>query len=345
MTVLYVEKPGLLTTVQDLGRHGFQAYGLPAAGAADPYALQLANVLAGNDPGEAALEMTLAGPVLRVLAGGLVAVAGADLEARRNGSPLPLWETVAVQSGDVLSFGGARRGCRAYLALGGGVAVPEVLGSRSTYLRCRLGGLEGRALRAGDRVASREETGRIFRRVPAPFVPEYGASHTVRVVPGPQDDHFTPAGVQAFLTGEYRVANDSDRMGCRLAGPAIEHRPGMADIVSDGVPPGAVQVPGHGQPIVLLADRQTTGGYPKIACVVSTDLWRLAQAKPGDSIRFVPVSLDEAHRLYRIYREQFVSLCRQLRTGDMAGKQYRVSIGGTTHDVWVEESVAEYRKR
>ncbi|QBS36658.1 biotin-dependent carboxyltransferase [Thermaerobacter sp. FW80] len=343
--VFEVVAPGLLTTVQDRGRHGYQAFGVPVAGAVDEYALRIANLLVGNDENAAGLEITLLGPTLRVLAPTVIAVTGADLGATRNGQPLPLWEAVAVEPGDEIRFRGVKQGCRAYLAVAGGIDVPPVMGSRSTYLRGGIGGIGGRALKAGDVLeagglfradepattrrpraavcgrrgdadgsdASPGEVARQIagRRVPAEFVPRYGSPITLRVVLGPQDDHFTPAGVATFLSAEYVVTVEADRMGCRLDGPTIEHA-GPADIISDGIPLGAVQVPGHGRPIVMLADRQTTGGYPKIATVISVDIPRIAQAKPGDRVRFAAVSRDEAVRLYREREEGLRRLAQRL---------------------------------
>jgi antagonist of KipI len=296
MNLFEILDGGLLTTVQDTGRRGYQRYGVPAAGAMDLVALRAANRLVGNPDDCAALEMTLVGPRLRVLAPATLALTGGDLGALLDGAPAPRWESFDVAAGSTLAFAGLRDGVRGYLAAAGGLDVPIVLGSRSTYLRSRLGGLDGRALKAGDLLGvtgDRPVVEATRRRVAEDERPFYGHAHRLRVVLGPQDEAFTPAGVRTFLSSTYTVTPQSDRMGYRLSGPAIEHVAGP-DIVSDGSPPGAVQVAGDGMPIVLLADRGTAGGYTKIATVTSSDLPRLAQAAPGDTVRFEAVSVAEA---------------------------------------------------
>lgn len=297
MKVFEVVQPGLLTTVQDKGRYDYQQYGVPVSGAMDSYALMVANLLVGNSEGDACLEITVLGPRLRILGDTLIAITGADLSPALNNNPLPMWEAVEVCSGDTISFGHPKRGCRSYLAVAGGIDVPEVMGSRSTYIKSRLGGLEGRSLRSGDRLRSGPTQVEFStRKLPSQYIFEYKAENELRVILGPQDDYFTERGIQTFLHSEYRISVQADRMGYRLEGPPIEYKAG-ADIVSDGVPPGAVQVPGDGLPIILLADRQTTGGYVKIATMSTIDLTKLAQAKPGDRVRFLRVTEEEAYQL------------------------------------------------
>ncbi|MBC7227728.1 MAG: biotin-dependent carboxyltransferase family protein [Thermoflexales bacterium] len=293
---------GWLTTVQDLGRPGYERYGIPLSGAMDFLALRVANCLVGNPPGAAGLEITLAGPTLAATEPCLVAVTGADLAFQVDGREMPMWMSVFVRRGSVISFGGRRRGCRAYLAVAGGIEVPPVLGSRSTYLPGRFGGLDGRALRPGDRLPIGPVSGhlpeRAGRKPPPHLIPAWDDCPTVRAVPGPQDDHFPPEGLETFFGSEYRVLPISDRMGYRLEGPPVASR--RAEVISDGVPPGAVQVPPDGQPLVMMADHQTTGGYPKIAVVIMADLPRLAQCVPGESrVRFRAVSVTEAQYAYR----------------------------------------------
>ncbi|HSP92524.1 MAG TPA: biotin-dependent carboxyltransferase family protein, partial [Vicinamibacterales bacterium] len=291
MIAVEVLDGGLLTTVQDLGRFGAQQYGVPVSGAMDAWALRAANRLVGNHDGAAALEITLAGPVLRFDGPGVIALTGGDLGARLDGRPLDPWQSVGVAPGAELSFAGLRDGLRAYLGVAGGIGVSLVLESRSTLLTARLGGFMGRALAAGDRVPvgpGDMASGRAGWRLPRKLVPAYGHSHTVRVVMGPQDDAFTEDGIRTFLSESYTLAPQSDRVGCRLTGPRIAHCRG-ADIVSDGTAFGSVQVSGDGLPIVLMADRGTTGGYTKIATVATADLSRMAQAAPGDRVRFVRV--------------------------------------------------------
>ncbi len=301
MNTIEVQEGGLFTTVQDLGRYGYQRYGVPVAGAVDPFALRVANVLVGNEEGAAGLEITLAGPKLRFLADTVIAVTGGDLDPRLDDGQAAMWQAVAVSRGAVLSFGKPRDGLRAYLAVAGGIDLPPVLGSRSTYVRSGLGGLNGRPLRAGDRLATASEEPAaqpVGRKLPREHVPSYGNSHALRVVLGPQDDAFTPEGIRTFLSAEYTATHQSDRVGYRYQGPQIRHK-GGADIISDGVPFGAVQVTGDGLPIVLLADRGTTGGYTKIAAVISVDLAGVAQASPGDTTYFREVTLEEAHLALR----------------------------------------------
>jgi len=316
MEVFEVVQPGSLTTIQDMGRHGYQQYGVPVSGAMDSYALMVANLLVGNDEGAACLEITVLGPRLRILGDTVVAVTGADLSPALNNSPLPMWETVKVCSGDTISFGHPKRGCRGYLAVAGGIDVAEVLGSRSTYVKSCLGGLDGRPLRSGDRLCSGEpRAGISARKLPSQYIPEYQGENELRVILGPQDDYFTRKGIQTFLHSEYRISVQADRMGYRLEGPPIEHKAG-ADIVSDGIPLGAVQVPGDGLPIILLADRQTTGGYAKIATVSTIDLPKLAQAKPGDRVRFIQITEEEAYQLLQEYDRGIDALKQYIKCND-----------------------------
>jgi antagonist of KipI len=298
MSDLLVQEPGPLTTVQDLGRFGHLRVGIPTSGPMDRDAFVLGNRLVGNPDGAAGLECTLVGPRLELTDDRLVAVTGADVAPTLNGAAMPAWQAVAAKAGDVLRLGPARSGVRAYLAVAGGLATPMVLGSRATYVRGRLGGLEGRALRKGDRLPLGAAAPAPARRVRAERMPAYGAEITVAVILGPQDDRFTAAGIDAFLSGPYELLPQSDRMGARLKGPFIEHTRGH-DIVSDGVPMGGIQVIGEGQPIVLLADRQSAGGYTKIATVCSFDLGRIAQLKPGGRLTFRCVTVAQAHAMLR----------------------------------------------
>ncbi len=302
IATLEIQSPGLRTTVQDLGRTGYQRFGVPVAGAADPTALRVANILVGNREGEAGLELTVIGPKATFLEDTVIAVTGADLGASIDGEPIPRWQSVPVANGSVLEFTGPSDGMRAFLALAGGIDVPVVMGSRSTYVTGGIGGFDGRPLASGDVVRTlptARNSGTQALKLPEDIVPPtYGAEHEVRVVLGPQSDAFTDAGMSTFLSSQYAVTGDSDRMGCRLEGPVIEHESG-ADIVSDANAFGSIQVPGNGQPIILLVDRGTTGGYPKIATVISPDLGIVAQAMLGDTVRFAAVSVAQAHDILR----------------------------------------------
>lgn len=287
-------------TVQDAGRVGHRHGGLAQAGFLAPPLAEAANALVGNPAGVACLEWRGPGLVLRVDRGPVqVAIAGPVTAAvsRSEGPwrPMAAWHSATLAAGARLQLGAAVGGC-AYLALGGGVQVPLVLGSRSTHVRTRLGGLEGRMLQPGDRLpCDRRPDGQTGERMAR--VPHVLADGPIRVLWGPQDDHFTAQALGQFLATEWRVTAEQDRMGMRLAGPPLAHRSAAAaDIVSDGVVPGAVQVPANGQPIVLLADGQTVGGYPKIATVIRADLPRLALASPGSTLRFAAVDAATARR-------------------------------------------------
>jgi biotin-dependent carboxylase-like uncharacterized protein len=296
--VIRILDAGPQTTVQDAGRAGQLRYGIPPSGPVDRFAFVLANRLVGNPDGAAALECTLIGPRFEAEADCAVAVTGADMPVSVNGRAAPRWATLALRAGDVVKLGPARSGVRAYVALAGGIDVPLVMGSRATYLRGRLGGLHGRALRKGDRLRAFAAPPPRARRVDPRAIPDYGGEPTLRVVLGPQADRFTREGIGALLGSSYEMLPQSDRMGARLRGPRIAHTRGH-DIISDGIALGSIQVPGDGQPIVLLVDRQSTGGYTKVATVCSFDIGRIGQVKPGQSVRFRAVTVDEAHRLLR----------------------------------------------
>ncbi len=287
--MLEVIEPGLLTTVQDGGRVGYLRYGFPPSGPLDRVAFQAANSLVGNVPTAAGLEITLIGPTLRATHTCLVAVCGAEFALWIGSLPVPTWHACLLRAGQSLHFGERRSGARAYLAVSGGLALPEFLGSQATYLPGRCGGLDGRALLAGDRLPCYPPPGGLLERAgqawPRADRPAYTATPTLRVRLGPQDDAFTPDALHTFLTSAYTLTSTSDRMGARLQGTPLAHRSAQ-EIVSDGVVAGSVQVPPSGQPIIMLADHQTTGGYPKIAVVIQADLPLLAQCVPGDKVRF-----------------------------------------------------------
>jgi len=299
MKIFQVLKPGFFTTVQDLGRFGYLRYGVPISGAMDTFSLIAANSLLGNRPNDACLEMTLLGPELRVLEQTQIAVAGGEISARVDDKILPLWQTVDVRKGETIFFGRMGCGCRAYLAVKGGVDVPVVLGSRSTCVRAGIGGVEGRLVKAGDTMGGLKAP---FLRskysVPVDLRPTFPRQLEARVVLGPQVDLHSEEGLNCFLSSQYRITSESDRMGYRLEGPKVQHRDG-ADIVSDAILPGSVQIPKDGKPIVVMRDAQTTGGYPKIAAVVTPDISSLGQVKPGDSVKFSKVAISQACEIYR----------------------------------------------
>lgn len=296
-----VHRAGMLTTVQDLGRPGHRAAGVPLGGAMDRCALRLANLLVGNPENAAALEFTLIGPELEFSADGLIAVVGGNFAA------VPPLQPVRVAAGERLKLGAARSGCRGYLAVAGGFSVDPVLGSRGTYLRAGIGGYQGRALRDGDVVAAEDCARSVVGRwqIDERILPPYTAAPTVRVVRGAQAAEFG----EEWLTAEFKLSPRSDRMGARLEGPKLVRRV-EGDLVSSAVAPGTVQVPPDGQPIVLMADAQTIGGYPQLAHVIAVDLPLVAQLRPGDTLRFAEVSLDEAHRLM-LAREHALAILRE----------------------------------
>src|SRR5579884_446083 len=289
-----VEDGGVLTTVQDFGRPGYRRFGMPQAGAMDPLALRIANLLLGNPPGAPALEFALPGPRLVALRAITIAIGGADLGPMRNGRPLRPWLATPLAAGDVLSFAAPRGGRWAYLAIPGGVDVPAVLGSRATYVRGGLGGYGGRRLRRGDRLAAADRAA-ATRLALLGSAPPAGTEADVRVVLGPQDDYFTPDAVRALLTEAYRPGHDVDRVGYRLDGPRLAHR-ARSELLSDGLLPGAIQVPADGRPIVIMPDGPTAGGYPKIGAVLAPDLRLVAQASRTTPVRFRAVPWDEARR-------------------------------------------------
>jgi len=299
MATVIVHTAGLLTTVQDRGRFGYQRYGMPVSGAMDVFSLELANLLVGNDPGDACLEATINGPELEFSSATWVAITGADMDPHLNGQGIPMNTAVNVKPGDRLWFRGLRSGCRTYIAFSGGIAVPPVMGSRSTYLRAGIGGFQGRALMLGDELQLGEPLDKPrLKMIPERLIPEYKHEQTIRIISGPEAHFFEFSGLRSFLSAEYTVTAQSDRMGFRLSGAPIKHKEGKTNIISAGISMGTVQVPGDGQPIILIADRQTSGGYARVANVITVDLLLLAQMRPGDTIRFREITLDRAHKLF-----------------------------------------------
>lgn len=305
---LKVVRAGLFDTLQDLGRIGFMALGMPTAGAMDRIGLGLANALAGNPTNTAALEIGVMGPDLLVEADSVrVALVGPlspSLIEGPDASPKPLESDRShlLKRGQTLRVGMVEGSSTAYLAVAGGFALPAFMGSLSTYSRAGIGGFEGRKLGAGDALPLRREAapGGDEHKLAQPF--DYGTG-PIRVIWGPQEEYFSAAGRQSFIGADYKVSKEADRMGIRFEGPVIEHAvavdKGGADIISDGIGPGAIQVPGAGLPIVLLGDRQTVGGYPKIATVASVDLPRLGRLLPGQTVRFAAIPVEEAEKLRR----------------------------------------------
>lgn len=339
--MITVVKPGLFTTIQDSGRWGYQAYGMPVAGVMDRYAFRVANSLLGNEQEAAAIEMTMLGSTYCFDVDLRVSVCGADMQATLNGELIKNWSSFFVAAGSELAFHYAVSGCRSYLAVAGGIDVPRILGSSSTYTRAGIGGLEGRALKVGDVLSTNKhanfpKTGKIL---PGNFVPQYENEIILRVLLGPQDDLFTGDGIETLFASTYTISTNADRMGYRLEGAKIKHI-GKPDIVSDALCEGAIQVPGHGMPIIMMADRQTTGGYPKIGTVIGADLTKLAQAKTGDIIRFVQCFDDEAVAALENeetrYKEIRTWYLQEMQKA-VISKQFKITINGQFYDVQVDE--------
>ncbi|WP_028393874.1 5-oxoprolinase subunit C family protein [Bacillus cihuensis] len=327
--MIKIIKPGLLTTVQDLGRYGLQKYGVIASGAMDQLAHRIANLLVGNEENKSALEITLIGPVIEFTENTLISLAGGNLSPKINGVPVDLWRPILVRKGSKLSFGPCKTGCRAYLAVAGSYQVTTVMGSDSTYIRAGIGGFLGRQLKAGD-VLNMERMGSCSKRIFQQLSNEIGErdyieatwkvdpmitacyidKKPIRVIVGRQYHWFTEESKQAFFREEFMVSSQSDRMGYRLNGCHLALSTDK-EMVSEAVSFGTIQVPAEGNPIVLMADRQTTGGYPKIAQISSVDLPVIAQAKPGDKLQFRLISVEESQLKYLKREEQI----KQLRLG------------------------------
>ena len=290
----------MYTTVQDAGRLGYQRYGMPVSGAVDQLSLQLANYLVGNEPGLAVLEATLSGPEILIGGEGWVAFCGGGMSPLLNGAAIPGYQAVQVRRGDILGFEQANTGFRGYIAFSGGIAVEPVMGSRSTCRRSGIGGWKGRPLHAGDTIPLGEKWGKPRMTLPSSLVlPDYCSPAILRILPGPEIRRLTFDGLQTLLNEEYQVGADSDRMGYRLQGEPIRLQEPGHEVISAGIVFGTIQVPANGQPIVMLADRQTTGGYSRLAIVASVDHTFLAQLRPGDRVRFSEISLAGALTLFR----------------------------------------------
>lgn len=297
MPLMRALKPGFLTTVQDLGRFGRAHLGISASGAADPVSLRIGNRLLGNDPSAPTLEMTLVGGEFLFEETALVAVTGSDFGPTIDGATVPPWTSVPVRSGQVLRLGAVADGARCYLCIRGGFKVEKVLGSASTHLVTGLGGFRGRALRKGDALPydAWEGAPRDGRAFPGNLAAELMKRRYLRITKAPQTHRFPEEALRLLASSPYQVSEEADRMGLRLQGPPLPHL-GAEDMITEGVPLGAIQVSPDGLPIILFVEHQTTGGYPKIANVISADLHRVGQLRPRDTVRFVFVSVTDAHK-------------------------------------------------
>ncbi|MFJ7450763.1 biotin-dependent carboxyltransferase family protein [Bacillus thuringiensis] len=315
---------GMFTTVQDLGRSHYQQYGVPVGGAMDQSAIRMINMLVGNEENEAALEMTIMGPKLLIKKTTLLAIGGADMEPLLNGERIPLWRPILAEEGSMLCFGKVKSGCRAYVTFAGGIHIDHTMGSKSTYIRAAIGGIEGRMLNKGDyfqigaqpEMANRfiqdlQKDGRIKTKwaINNSVLSKYKKHPKLRVITDFEYDQFTEESRKAFFTKEYKVSNYADRMGYRIEGEVL-NRIEEKEVLSNPVTFGTIQVPNGGQPIILMADRQTTGGYPRMGNIISVDLPLLAQLKPGDYVSFEEITLEEAEQLY-IEQEVNINLLKK----------------------------------
>lgn len=326
---MIVTRPGLLSTIQDLGRYGYQKHGVIVSGVMDPFAHRLANILVGNEEKEATMEITMIGPVIEFERNALISLTGGDLTPTMDGVPVPMHRPVWVKKGSQLRFGSCAAGCRTYLAAAGGFEIQPVMDSKSTYLRGGIGGYQGRALQAGDvlsfghyserskqlmKVLSVRCGEKTFEpsawTISTELLPSYRSNQTIRVIRGHEYEWFNEEDRHSFFKESFMVTPQSDRMGYRLKGPELSLAE-PRELISEAVAFGTIQVPQGGQPIVLLADRQTTGGYPRIAQIIAADLPLVAQLKPGDRMSFTEVSHREAEKWY-LHREREI---RQLKWG------------------------------
>lgn len=314
MSNIKVIMGGIFTTVQDYGRVGYQKFGISVAGVMDEYSYAMANALVGNKKGEAVLELTYFGPMLKFEEDMVIAITGANMNPRVDNKAVNMYESILVKAGSTLSFGKLEEGVRSYLAFGGEIDVPVVNGSKSTHVKSKMGGYEGRQLKPKDElniiVNKNAKEGRVL---PEKYIPKIDRFNVIGVVLGPQDDYFTEKGIHdLFRSGGYSLTKDMDRMGMRFDGEALEFKEG-ADIISDGATMGSIQVPSNGKPIILMADRQTTGGYTKIGTVIREDIPKLSQATALDKICFENISLEDSQKRYIAFEEKINEAIKNIK--------------------------------
>ncbi len=337
MSSLKILDAGLLTTVQDLGRYGYQRYGVSQSGVMDIFSSRVANELVGNLKDDALLEMTLKGVSIKFSQEMGIAITGAKCDAYINDQKIELWRSYKVFCGDILKIGFIKEGVRSYLSFSGGIDVPLIMGSRSTNLKANIGGFEGRKLKVGDELKVFSKEIKILKKLKEEITPKYGKEMDIGVIIGQQHNYFTETGKKIFFESEYTIKSESDRMGIRVSGNRVEHI-GSADIISDGITFGAIQIPGNGQPIIMMADRQTTGGYTKIGNVISTDLSKMAQGIPGCKLKFMKIELEEAVNKIKEEEKIINSLDSYIIISEeSASKLYRVTVNNKTYMVEVSE--------
>lgn len=319
---IFILKPGILTTIQDFGRCGYQKYGIPVSGAMDTYSMRLSNILVGNCEKEGVFEFTLAGPELEIKKGNLIAITGADMLPTIDGRKVPMNRPVYLKEDCILKFGACVNGCRTYLAIGGGLDIHPVMGSKSTYIRGKIGGFKGRALIKGDLInvgeksrSSKEIINNLIKHenkedfvYPKWYIENCifnnSKLHEIRVFEDRQYKELSEKSRYKLFNSEFKISSQSDRMGYRLQGPEIKLKRNI-EMISGEVSFGTVQLPPGGQPIILLADRATAGGYPKIAHIAACDIQKLVQCKPGEKIRVKKITVDEAEKLY-LNKEKYI---------------------------------------
>lgn len=340
MREIKILKPGLLTSVQDLGRLGYQGYGMSVAGSMDHFSTRLANLLVGNNQGEAVLETTIIGPEIQFSCHEIISITGANMNPKINGAPVPMWTSLLLDPGDILSFSNSSSGIRSYIGFSSSLDLPLIMKSKSTYLRGNIGGFQGRKLAQGDRIPlGNNPLSNYGSYLPLKFTPTYKEINEIRLVLGPQDDYFSKENLDNFFKGEYTITPESDRMGYRLDGPKINHLD-SPDIISDGINFGAIQVPGNRLPIIMMADRQTTGGYAKIANVISPDLNILGQMKAGDRMTFKKLDIEEAQTIYLEYEnkiDEIKTFISDNRFDFAAISKMNFRIGEKTYTVSIRE--------
>lgn len=319
-------KPGLLTTVQDLGRTGYRHLGVPVSGAVDQWAFRTANSLVGNPPNAATLEATLSGPVIRFLSDCKIAITGADMSPRISGQEVPMGETLYCSAGELLELGYRKTGCRCYLAFAGGVEVPMILGSRSTFLNGGFGGLDGRRLKTGDLIMTGSWDRRkvtLSRKSRISLKNESNIT-TLRVLPGINRDNFEIAEYNKMFSTTFSISRTVNRMGCHLDTEVRIDTINSAISESFPAAPGSIQILPSGLPVILLNDAQSTGGYPQVATVIGADLWKIGQAVPGEKICFMETDYDTAAHLYLKHCElaKVTETCNKICFGQKTGQNY-----------------------
>lgn len=325
-------KGGLLTSVQDMGRNGYQNCGFSVSGVMDKRSFMIANILVDNPENEAVIEFSMIGPTLKFTSDTIIAITGGNFNPTINGKAVHMYQAIYAHKNDVLEFKYASSGTFGYIAFSSRLDIPVVMGSRSTNMKCKIGGFHGRKLEKGDEIWFRSKKRYLPYFLSRKIEPEDFTSEKeeIRVVMGPQEDYFSRQGIETFLNEEYTISSECDRMGYRLEGEYIAHNEHGADIISDGIAFGAIQVPQHGKPIIMLADRQTTGGYTKIATVISVDIPKLVQRKEGQKIKFKKVTIEEAQNLYleelKLYdeiRENIHHPCREVLDPRLTAKRIK----------------------